>query len=97
MKSNVCYNLVKTEYITNYQQYKFHFSSEFNKQRFDTQIKNYVENESLKLNAKYRTIIKADIVFALYLYRTIEKRGFYVLDHRNLPLSKNYEAIMVLV
>lgn len=94
MKSNVCYNLVKSDYQTNYKQYTFHFSSDFNKQRFDTQIQKFVENETLKLNAKYRTTFNADIVIALYLYRLIEKRGFYIIGNNGLPISKNYEVVM---
>lgn len=94
MKSNVCYNLVKSLYKTNYKHYTFYFSSEFNKQRFDTQIQTFIENETLKLNAKYRTTFNAEIVISLYLYRLIEKRGFYVVDYNGLPVSKDYEVIM---
>ena len=94
MKSNVCYNLGKSDYQTNYKQYAFHFSSEFNKQRFESQIQTFIENETLKLNAKYRTTFNAEIVIALYLYRKIEKRGFYIVDSNGLPVSKDYEVVM---
>ena len=97
MKSNVCYNLNKSEYYTEYKGYRFYFSSLFNKIRFNKQLTEYLEQETLKLNAKYRTTFNAEIVIALYLYRLIEKRGFYVIDNKNLPISKNYEVIMELV
>lgn len=97
MKSNVCYNLVKSPHRITYKQYTFHFSSEFNAQRFKTKINSYIETETLKLNSKYRTNFNADIVILLYLYRLIEKRGFYVLSSNNLPISKNYEVVMEIV
>lgn len=97
MKSNVCYNLSKSEYITEFKGYKFYFSSFFNNQRFKSRIVEFTEAEKLKLNAKYRTNIDAYIITALLLYRTIEKRGFYVIDDRGLPLPKNYEAVVILV
>lgn len=93
----MCYNLSKSEYYTEYKDYKFYFSSYFNNQRFKARLIETVEKETLKLNAKYRTTINADIVIALYLYRLIEKRGFYVIDCRGLSVSKNYEVVMRLI
>lgn len=97
MKSNVCYNLSKSEYYTEFKGYKFYFSSFFNTQRFTSKLIETIEKETLKLNAKYRTTINSDIVVALYLYQLIEKRGFYVIDYKGLPVSKNYEVVMELV
>lgn len=97
MKSNVCYNLAKSVYQTTFKQYTFYFSSEFNKQRFDTQIQTFIENETLKLNAKYRTTFNAEIVISLYFYRVIEKRGFYVIDYNGLPVAKDYEVVMEII
>ena len=97
MKSNVCYNLNKSEYYTEYKGYKFYFSSYFNDQRFKSKLLDTIEKETLKLNAKYRTTFNADIVIALYLYRLIEKRGFYVVDYKGFPVRKDYEFVMELL
>lgn len=94
MKSNVCYNLRKSNFYTTYKYYTFYFSSEFNKTRFDTQINNYTENEVLKLNARYGTMINAHVMVALQLYKKIEKRGFYVENDNGLPVSKTYEIMV---
>lgn len=97
MSSNVCYNLVKSQYITEYKGYTFYFSSYFNNQRFKSKLLDYVEKETLKLNAKYRTTFNAEPIIALCLYRIIEKRGFYVVDQNGLPVAKDYEVVTDIV
>lgn len=97
MKSNVCYNLFKSPYHTQYKNHTFYFSSQFNKDRFDNKLQTFVDTEKLKLNSKYYTEIRSEIVLALTLYRLIEKRGFYVLSASNLPISKYYSVEMVVV
>lgn len=97
MKSKVCYNLFKSTYYAQYKNYTFYFSSQFNTERFKNKIYEYVDIESYKLNSKYHAEIHSEIVLALNLYRKIEKRGFYVLDGRNLPISKYYSIEMVVV
>lgn len=97
MKSNVCYNLSKSNFYTTYKHYTFYFSSEFNKTRFETQINSYAENEILKLNARYGTMINAHVMVALQLYKKIEKRGFYVKTDNGLLVSKAYEIMVRLV
>lgn len=97
MKSNVCYNLFNSPYHTQYKNYTFYFSSQFNKDRFDNKLQTFVDTEKLKLNSKYYTDIHSEIVLALTLYRLIEKRGFYVLSASNLPISKYYSVEMVVV
>lgn len=97
MKSNVCYNLFKSPYHTQYKNHTFYFSSQFNKDRFDNKLQLYIDTEKLKLNSKYYTDIHSEIVLALTLYRIIEKRGFYVLSASNLPISKNYSVEMVVI
>lgn len=97
MKSNVCYNLFKSPYYTQYLTHQFYFSSQFNKVRFDDKLQDFIENENSKLNSKYLCEINAKIVLALCLYRKIEKRGFYVLNGGNLPIPKNYTVEMVVL
>ena len=96
MKSNVCYNLYKTPYFTEYNSYKFYFSSQFNKNRFETKLKT-IQDEILKINCKFRCNIDSRVVIALKFYKEIEKRGFYVLGSNQLPVSKNYSGQVVLI
>lgn len=97
MKSNVCYNLYQSPYFTHYKKHTFYFSSQFNKERFDSRIDKYIENENNKINSKYLCEINGSIVLALTLYRTIEKRGFYVINASRLPINRYYSVEMVVI
>lgn len=97
MKSNVCYNLCKSTHFTEFNGYTFYFSSAFNKNRFDTNLETFIENENLKLKSRYGCNFNAKKVSALHLYRLIEKRGFYVLGSDNCPLSEHYEVEAVVL
>lgn len=94
MKSNVCYNLIKTPHTSRYKTLTFHFSSDFNKRRFETRIET-IPNEILKINYKLRCNIDTSELFALKFYRDVEQRGFYVLRN-GMPLSKTYEAMVII-
>ena len=97
MKSKVCYNLYKSEFFTIFKHHTFYFSSQFNKDRFDKKLTEYIETETSKLNSKYGCIINgSEVVIALHYYTLIEKRGFYVVKD-GLPISKYYTAEMVVV
>ena len=98
MKSNVWYNLSNSPYFTKLNGYTFYFSSQFNLNRFNTKIKsNYLEDETLKLSSKFKCKINCQIIIAILLYRTIEKRGFYILGANNYPLESDFEVEMVIV
>lgn len=89
-KNGVYHDLKESEFILNLDygndNVKFFFSSEFNLDRFNRRIKNYVNDETAKFNAKHHC--KADLTVLLYvsLYKMIEKRGFYVIFN-NTPIE----------
>lgn len=58
----------------------FHFSSCFNKNRFNSKIENYCKEEKLKLQNKYHVEIESDDLFAIAFYKKIEHRGFYITN-----------------
>lgn len=97
MKSNVCYNLFKSPYYTQYLTHQFYFSSLFNKKRFDAKLQDFIENENSKINSKFHCEVNAKIVLAICLYKQIEKRGFYILNGCNLPISRNFTVEMVVL
>lgn len=96
MKSNVCYNLYKTPYFTEYNNYKFYFSSQFNKNRFETKLET-IQDEVLKINYKFRCTVDTRLLVALRYYKDIEKRGFYVLGSNQLPVPKDYSGQVVII
>lgn len=89
-KDGVYHDLTESEYIIDFyyghDNLKLYFSSDFNKERFNKRIENYVTDETLKFNAKHNC--KADLTILLYisLYKLLEKRGFYVILN-NKPIT----------
>ena len=77
-KNGIELNLKESNYTYNYKGFLFYFSSEFYKQKFIEKINSYINEEQLKINAKYQVKIDLEMFFAIALYRKIEKRGFYV-------------------
>lgn len=74
----VCYNLDESNYRFEYENYIFIFSSEFYLQKFKNEYIQYIKDETVKLNYRFKTIVYADILLLFNLYRKIEKRGFKV-------------------
>lgn len=56
----------------------FYFSSEFNKQRFFNRVDDFIINETLKLNNKYKVRCNYSLILMLAFYKRIEKRGWRV-------------------
>lgn len=82
-RGGICYNLEMTPFLKSdkYDETKvvFHFSSDFYKNKFESQVEEHREkiNQSLskRFGLTYINPILADIV----LYSKVESRGFYLL------------------
>lgn len=79
----ICLNLNESEYYYKYKGLIFYFSSENYKNKFANTIKQYLENETLKIQIKYNVNINFDILLMISYYKKIEKRGFRVYDEEN--------------
>lgn len=75
----VYYDLNLSTYKFNYKRFTFIFSSKFYINKFERDLKNYIDIEDKKLYSKYKIVVDADEYLALSLYKKIEKRGFKVL------------------
>lgn len=75
----VYYDLNLSTYKLNYKRFTFIFSSKFYINKFERDLKNYIDIEDKKLYSKYKIVVEADEYLALSLYKKIEKRGFKVL------------------
>ena len=51
---NVYYELEESPFWLEYKDLKLYFSSDFNRERFKEKAKEYIRNENLKLNTRYR-------------------------------------------
>lgn len=79
----ICLNLNESEYYYKYKGLIFYFSSKIYKNKFANTIKQYLENETLKIQIKYNVNINFDILLMISYYKKIEKRGFRVYDEEN--------------
>lgn len=71
-------NLEESDYSYEFGDYKFYFSSEVYKKKFEEQLIVYIGIEEARFYAKYGIIIDLDEPMAFNLYNKIEKRGFKV-------------------
>ena len=75
----VYYDIEKTPFIFVYLGYKFYFTSHFNMQRYKETVSQYIKEENLKNQSKYKVNIDFSIMFAMAYYLKIEKRAHKVL------------------
>ena len=89
MANIVCYELEDSPFFLRIDDLMFYFSSDFYRKKFENEYKDYLKNETLKLNVKYRMIVYADEMLLLSFYKTIEKRGFKV-KYKGVEIEKDY-------
>ena len=87
MANIVCYELEDSPFFLRLDDFMFYFSSSFYKNKFEKEYPDYVRNETLKLNVRYKMIVYAD--------KQIEKRGFKV-KYKGVELDKDYYIDCVL-
>ena len=82
-RRGIYYNLEESPYITKFRDYKFYFSSEFYRNKFETILLDYIKEETEKLRKRYNVNIDFIDILAFSLYKKIEKRGCYCLYQNN--------------
>lgn len=94
MKSirGVYYDLSESDYVFEYKDMKFYFSSQFYLNKFITKYKDFVSTESLKQDIYFNATGNYDRILLLKLYRQIEKRGFRVI-YKNRYLQIPYNLV----
>lgn len=90
MKAIVYQNIKET--VFNYEIYDlcFHFSSLFNKNRFEQNVKTYCNIEEMKIINKYQLQIDIKKYLAIAFYKKIERRGFYI-SIGDEPIPDNFK------
>lgn len=82
-RRGIYYNLEESPYITKYKDFKFYFSSQFYRNKFEVLLLDYIKEETDKLKKKYKVNIDFDEILSFNLYRKIEKRGCYCIYYNN--------------
>ena len=76
---NGIYNDIdESTYYADIDKYRFYFSSPVYRKKFIYKLGSYTEENSKKINLKYKTTIDSQELLMFTLYTTIEKRGFRV-------------------
>lgn len=90
MKNKIILDLEVSDFKYNYMGLTFVFSSNTNKNKFETQVDNYIKQETLKIKNKYEYLnINFDLFLVIALYKRIEKRGFKVVTDDNISIKPN--------
>lgn len=78
-ENKVYYDINESPFIYEYFPYKFYFTSKFNMERFKNGVENYIKEENLKNQSKYKLDIEFNDMLAMSYYLKIEKRFHKVL------------------
>ena len=73
-------DLEESTYFYRFGNYKFYFSSKLYRGNFIKRVEQGIKREKDKFECKYNVVVTNQIFFAFYIYATIEKRGFRVID-----------------
>lgn len=77
-----------------FDKYTLYFTSEFNKNKFIKEVKDYIYIEELKIKTRYNLNIYLGCYFALVLYKKIQKKGTKVVNnitHKKIDIDKEFE------
>lgn len=81
--SKIFLNIQESNISFEYGSLIFYFSSEFYKNKFIQNFKNYVLEETLKICNKYNINVTFDIMLMIAYYKKVEKRGFRIFNKRD--------------
>lgn len=85
----VCYSLEDSPFFLRVDDFMFYFTSKFYMDKFKKEYQDYIRDETLRLNVKYKMIVYANEMLLLSFYKMIEKRGFKV-QYKGVDLDKDY-------
>ena len=95
--ANIVYNdLSKSPFKVEHEGFELYFSSAFHKNKFIRNISEYIKEETLKFQHRYKVNIIMPDVFIIAYYKKCETRGFRVFrDNLLLSSDKVFKNIML--
>lgn len=88
----IYHDLTESNEFVELLQFRFYFSSSFNKERFLKGYEDYIKEEEDKIKAKYGINISIRYYLLIAYYIKIEKRGFYITKYSSL--SGKYDIVL---
>ena len=80
----------ESDIIYNFNNYDYYFTSQFNKNKFEENIEDYVYLEELKIKNRYNVNINLTNYLAFAFYKKVQKKGFRV-EKENTKIDENKE------
>lgn len=103
-KHGIEWNLFQSKYIYKYNDLEFYFSSKFYLEKFKEELQNYIDMEAKKFYNRFKVKINLERIFAISLYKKIEKRGclIYYIDksingNEKIQITEDYFFTTILV
>lgn len=95
-KNGIELNLNKSNYKLIKEGFTFYFSSKFYLEKFKNNVDEFLENESRKVETKYKVDINLINYFIVAFYKRIEKRGFLIKYNNMLIKNPKFVSMIFL-
>ena len=96
MANKVYNDLSKSPFVVDYEGFELYFSSAFHKNKFKRNINDYIKEETLKFQNRYKVNIAMNDIFIIAYYKKCETRGFRVFrDNLLLSSDKIFKNVML--
>ena len=96
MANKVYNDLKESPFKVDFEGFELYFSSAFHRNKFKKNINNYIKEETLKFQNRYKVNITMADVFIIAYYKKCETRGFRVFrDNLLLSSDKIFKNVML--
>lgn len=96
MANKVYNDLKESPFKVDFEGFELYFSSAFHRNKFKKNINNYIKEETLKFQNRYKVNITMQDVFIIAYYKKCETRGFRVFrDNLLLSSDKIFKNVML--
>ena len=96
MANKVYNDLKESPFKVEYEGFTLYFSSAFHRNKFKRNISDYIRQETLKFQNRYKVNITMIDVFIIAYYKKCETRGFRVFrDNLLLSSDKIFKNVML--
>lgn len=95
MANKVYNDLVASPFFVKVNDYEFKFSSVFKQKKFKNEWKDYIKNQQILFEAKYKIDVDLSDLFLIALYKRIENRGSLIYYQEMVFDSEKLKVIIV--